>query len=131
VAQNTFDDGLSNDRRRHPKPDRRREEEDKAILPKRNKHFETVIDYHELRAQRARLEMEYTDVITAVEGDAPSTQKLCRFLRGDEDMKVKTIIRLAAALGLRVKVTFEVAEDVGAERAMGGAKKGSTKCSPQ
>jgi len=57
--------------------------------------------------------MEYAELIAQVEidGEKPSPRTIARFLRGDQDMKVNTIIRLAAGLGLRPRVIFEPLEE--------------------
>ena len=78
-------------------------------MAKRAKQIQTVIDYQELRAEWGRHEMDYDKFIAAVVadgGEAPSSQTVARFRRGDETMNVKTIIRLAAALGLKPQITF-------------------------
>lgn len=63
----------------------------------------SVIDYPELRAQKARLDLQYEDFIKHL-GTSPQT--VAAFLRGDESLNVKTIITLAAFLGLKPKITF-------------------------
>lgn len=70
----------------------------------------TVIDYRAAKASRARLELEYDDLVAAARsryGSATSHTTIARFLRGDEHMRVTTIKALAALLGLQVRVTFE------------------------
>jgi hypothetical protein len=77
-------------------------------MRERNKQDNSVIDWRTLRARKAYLGLYNEDMARAAGCSMPT---VTAFLAGDEEMKPGKIISLAAALGLRVKVTFEVIED--------------------
>lgn len=65
---------------------------------------ESVIDYPGLRAEKARLGLRNEDL---AERTGASNDTLVRVLSGRENVTLSSVKRVAAALGLRVKVTFE------------------------
>jgi hypothetical protein len=71
----------------------------------------TVVNYRELRAQKARLGLTNEQIELAAKS-GPNT--VSAFLSGSESMQLRTIINLAAAIGLRVKVDFEPIPKTGA-----------------
>jgi len=76
----------------------------------RRRQIDTVIDYRELRAQMARLELTYEDFIRLAEetiGSSPNRATVSDFLHGAEGMKVETIKRYASVIGMRPRVVFE------------------------
>lgn len=68
---------------------------------------QSVINYRALRAEKARLGLEYKDLIERT-GQGSRTIAAC--LNGAETINLQTLIDLAAALNLRVKVDFESME---------------------
>ena len=65
---------------------------------------ESVIDYRELRAQKARLGL-FNEDLTRETGASNDT--LSRVPSGKENVTLGSVIKIATALGLRVRVTFE------------------------
>ena len=65
---------------------------------------QSVINYPELQAQRARLGITYEDLIELTGAGLGS---IAAVMNGKETVNLQTIIRIAAALGLLVKVEFE------------------------
>lgn len=68
---------------------------------------ESVIDYRELRAQKARLGLRNEDL---TEQTGASSDTLSRVLSGKEAVTLSSVIKIAAALKLRPRVTFEPIE---------------------
>lgn len=77
-------------------------------MQKRIRPTESVIDWRTLRARKGYLDLHNADLIQAT---GCSSATVSAFFAGNERMNLDTIIRLSAALGLRAKVTFDVAED--------------------
>ena len=63
-----------------------------------------IIDYRTLRARKAYLGLRNEDLINAT---GCSSATVSAFLAGDERMKLESVVRLAAALGLKPRITFE------------------------
>lgn len=64
----------------------------------------SVIDYPELRAQKARVGLTCEDL---VEITGCSVRTVSHVLNGKESLHIKSIMDVAAGLGMRVRVTFE------------------------
>lgn len=71
---------------------------------------QSIINYSELRAQKARLGLCYRDL---TEKTGISCSALTCLFNGAETLNVQTIKRLAAELGLRVIVDFQPIEKGG------------------
>jgi hypothetical protein len=72
----------------------------------------TFIDYRTLRARKAYLGLRNEDLMRAT-GCSPRT--VSAFLAGNEKMNLEKIVVLAAELGLKPRVTFELLEGDGEE----------------
>lgn len=68
---------------------------------------ESVIDYPELRSQKARLGLRNEDL---AEQTGASNDTLVRVLAGKQNVTLGSVIKIAKALKLRVRVTFEPIE---------------------
>jgi len=78
-----------------------------AAKPKRNDN--SIIDWRTLRARKSYLDLRTEDIVAA---SGCGSRSVCAFLAGEENLNLETIIRLSAALGLRPRITFEVADNV-------------------
>jgi hypothetical protein len=72
------------------------------VRGKRNNN--SIVDWRELRARKAHLDLRNEDLIRQT---GCGSRTVSAFLAGDERLNLDTIIRLAAALGLRPRLTFE------------------------
>lgn len=73
----------------------------------------SVIDYRALRARKSYLGLKNEDLIEEANCSASTVSA---FLAGEESLKMETIIRLSAALGLKPRVIFEPIEQEKAPR---------------
>lgn len=67
----------------------------------------SVIDYRELRARKAWLGLRNEDLTRQT---GASNETLSRVLSGKENVTLGSVIKIAAALNLRPRVTFEPIE---------------------
>lgn len=64
----------------------------------------SVINYRELRAQKARLGLTNADII---EMTNTSTDSVSAVMNGAETVNLQTLIKIADALSLNVRIEFE------------------------
>ena len=73
----------------------------------------SIIDYPLLRARKAELGLYVRD-LTRMTG--ASTNSVSAFFNGAEHLNLRTIIKLAAALRLKVRVEFVPMEEIDEEK---------------
>jgi hypothetical protein len=72
-----------------------------------NKQNNSIVDWRTLRARKGYLDMRNEDLIEAT---GCSSRTVSAFLAGDEKMNLDTMVRLAAVMGLKPRITFEPVE---------------------
>lgn len=69
---------------------------------------DSVVDYRELRAQKARQSLTNAELLAAT---GTSSKTLSSVLHGHDDVSLKVLKKLAQALGLTVRVQFVPAQE--------------------
>jgi hypothetical protein len=77
-----------------------------------NNQRNSIIDYRFLRGRRGYLGLRNKDLIAQTK---TGSRTVAAFFAGDESMELQTIIKLASALGLKPRITFEVVDTEGAK----------------
>ncbi|HKQ90864.1 MAG TPA: hypothetical protein VJZ77_09290 [Blastocatellia bacterium] len=83
-------------------------------MRKLNRQNNSIVDWRALRARKSHLDLYNEDLIQAT---GCSSRTVSAFFAGDEKMNLDTMIRLAAVMGLRPRITFEVVESDPAQAA--------------
>lgn len=92
------------------------------MMRKRNTQNNSIVDWRTLRARKGYLDLHNEDMIQAT---GCSSRTVSAFFAGDEKMNLDTMIRLAAVIGLRPRITFEPLDDaneISAAKLEGSAK---------
>ena len=76
-------------------------------MRKRNTQNNSIVDWRTLRARKGYLDLYNEDLIRAT---GCSSRTVSAFFAGDEKMNLDTMIRLAAVMGLKLRITFEPVE---------------------